>query len=102
MLLVLLVWWLRFDKFADRPFQLLEFFAGKGRVATAGRRARYRTAAVDILYGREEAIKLGRRPPMDINSSAGLVLLGLLCKWVVRGIYAWPEAEACDPPPTLL
>ena len=83
-LLILLVWWLQFDKFADSPFQLLEFFAGKGRVARLGKRAGYRSAAVDILYGEESAIRAGRRPPMDINSSAGLVLLRLLRKslWV--------------------
>lgn len=58
----------------DNPYQVLEFFAGVGRVAALAKRCGFVAAAVDVEYGRETGKRMGKRSPMDINSNAGLVL----------------------------
>ena len=78
-LLVLLTWWHDFPAQA-KPFQVLEFFAGVARVASLAKFMGYCSAAVDINYGKEHGTNRGSRPPMDINSNAGLMCLGLICK----------------------
>ena len=56
-------------KHDDAPFQVVEFFAGVGRIAGVSNHCVFSAAAVDINYG---CAKPGKRPPMDINSDAGL------------------------------
>lgn len=75
MLLVLLVWWLDIPPSRNDPFEVLEFFAGVGRIAGISKYCGYTSAAVDIEYGRYSMGSVGSRSPMDINSDAGLVLL---------------------------
>ncbi len=74
-LLVLLVWWLDLPKSGaeNNPFEVLEFFAGVGRIAGISKYCGYKSAAVDLDYGRYSSV--GSRSSMDINSDAGLVLL---------------------------
>ncbi len=74
-LLVLLVWWLDLPDYRSSPFEVLEFFAGVGRIAGISKYCGYTSAAVDLDYGRYITGSLGSRSPMDINSDAGLVLL---------------------------
>ncbi|CAL1126778.1 unnamed protein product [Cladocopium goreaui] len=73
-LLVLLVWWLDIPKHHDAPYQVIEYFAGVGRIAALAKLCGFTTAAVDIDYSREWGKRMGRRPPMDLNGNAGLVL----------------------------
>ncbi|CAK9032855.1 unnamed protein product, partial [Durusdinium trenchii] len=70
-LLVLLTWWLELPKDGE-AYQVLEFFAGVGRIASMSRYAGFRSAAVDIEYGKSTGKRA--RPPMDLNSNAGLIL----------------------------
>ena len=62
----------------EREFQVVEFYAGVGRVASLAKWVGYKTAAIDVLYGENRA-KPGGRKPMDINGSAGFVSLDLSC-----------------------
>ena len=71
-LLVLLTWWLELPKDGE-AYQVLEFFAGVGRIASMSRYAGFRSAAVDIEYGKSTGKRA--RPPMDLNSNAGLMSL---------------------------
>ena len=73
-LLVLLVWWLDIPKHHDAPYQVIEFFAGVGRISALAKLCGFTTAAVDIAYSREWGKRMGRRAPMDLNGNAGLVL----------------------------
>ncbi|CAK9088197.1 unnamed protein product [Durusdinium trenchii] len=75
-LLILLISWLDVEKH-EREFQVVEFYAGVGRVASLAKWVGYKTAAIDVLYGENRA-KPGGRKPMDINGSAGFVLCVLL------------------------
>lgn len=72
-LLVLLV------SFLDIPitpeYEVLEYFAGVGRIAALAKFAGYQSAALDIRYGEERFRAAGKRSPLDINSDAGLVRL---------------------------
>ena len=72
-LLVLLTWWQDFPKDED-PYQVLEFFAGVGRIAALAKFASFKSGAVDIEYGKGRRKR--SRPPMDMNSNAGLLFLG--------------------------
>lgn len=74
-LLVLLTWWQDFQKPAQ-PYDVLEFYAGVGRIARVSKFIGLKSAAVDIEYGKASASKRGSRPPMDINSDAGLLWPG--------------------------
>ena len=74
-LLVLLVWWMDLPSSETSPYQVVEYFSGVGRIAMLSRYCGFTTAALDIEYGMQYAKENGKRSPMDINSSAGLVLL---------------------------
>ena len=73
---MLLVWWLDLPKCDShgRPYQVLELFAGVGRIAAIAKRFGFSSAAVDIEYGKDVGKRMGKRSPMDLNSNAGLVL----------------------------
>ena len=71
-LLILLVSWLDLPV-QDDPYQVLELFAGVGRVAALAKFAGFKSAAVDLDYSKEIWQRQGKRSPMDINSDAGLV-----------------------------
>ena len=75
-LLVLLVSFLDLPTTGDEG-QVLEFFAGVGRIAALAKYCGYKSSALDIRYGEERYHKAGKRSPMDINSNSGLV-------WLVR------------------
>ena len=78
MLLLLLTWWQDFEK-PTQPYDVIEYFAGVGRIATVAKYANLKSAALDIEYGKnapKRSSKRCSRPPMDINSSAGLLFLG--------------------------
>lgn len=75
-MLVLCTWWLDLPKHEAQPYQVLEFFSGVGRIAALAKHCGFKTAAVDMEYGDsyvKKAKKRGKRSPMDLNSSAGLV-----------------------------
>lgn len=74
LLLVLLVSFLDLPKI-EEEYQVLEYFAGVGRVAALAKFCHYRSAALDIKYGEEGFLRAKKRSPMDINSDAGLVQL---------------------------
>ena len=77
-LLVLLTWWQNLDR-PDRPYEVIEFYAGVGRIAAFSKHVGMKSAAVDLEIGKDLGRKRGSRPPMDINGSAGLLLLGSSC-----------------------
>ncbi|CAL1157423.1 unnamed protein product [Cladocopium goreaui] len=72
-MLVLLTSWLDMPVQNKAPFQVLEYYAGVARIATLAKFLGLRGAAVDIEYGKHNKPK-SERPPMDINSDAGLIL----------------------------
>ncbi|CAL1152822.1 unnamed protein product [Cladocopium goreaui] len=72
LLLVLLVSFLELPP--THEYQVLEFYAGVGRIAAMSKYVGYRSCALDVEYGRERFDKQGKRSPMDINSDSGLVL----------------------------
>ena len=73
LLLVLLVSFLELPP--THEYQVLEFYAGVGRIAAMSKYVGYRSCALDVEYGRERFDKQGKRSPMDINSDSGLVRL---------------------------
>lgn len=75
--LVLLTWWLDVPKSQEDPFKVIEFFAGAARIASIAKSCGFRSAAVDIEYGKSST-RTGSRPPMDLNSCAGLMLLNCI------------------------
>ena len=72
LLLILLVHWLDLPPQAD-AYEVLELFAGVGRIAALSKYAGYKSAAVDLDYSKETWERQGKRSPMDINGDAGLV-----------------------------
>lgn len=74
-LLVLLTWWLDIPKNDHCPYQIIELFAGVGRIAALGKYAGYTSAAVDIEYNKQAWDRAGKRSPYDINADSGLVPL---------------------------
>ena len=79
-MLVLLTSWLDMPVQNKAPFQVLEYYAGVARIATLAKFLGLRSAAVDIEYGKHNKPK-SERPPMDINSDAGLMWLDII--WTV-------------------
>lgn len=73
LLLVLLVSFLQVP--SDKEFQVLEFFAGVGRIAALSKYVGFSTAAIDIGYHQQRFRASGKRSPMDMNSDSGLVCL---------------------------
>ena len=84
-LLVLLVWWLDLPESQTEPYQVIEYFSGVARIAMLAQYMGFTTAALDIEYGMQYAKAHGKRSPMDINSNAGLVLLGWI--WSFKNKY---------------
>ena len=90
-LLVLLVWWLDIPKHHD--YQVVEYFAGVGRIAALAKLCGFTTAAVDIDYSRELGKRMGRRAPMDLNGNAGLVFQVCNCLivlYIIIPLYIIP------------
>lgn len=76
--MLLLTWWQDFEK-PSQPYEVIEYFAGVGRIAAVSKFTHLKSAAVDLEYGKTFVSKRGprkSRPPMDINSDAGLLWLG--------------------------
>ena len=59
----------------DEKYQVFEFFAGVARVAKVAKLLGYKTAAHERDFGKSSEVR-GKRSPMDLNSNAGLVVLG--------------------------
>lgn len=72
MLLLLLTFWHDFPE-QKAPFDVVEYFAGVARIAALAKYVGYHSAAVDVEYGKELGLERGSRPPMDLNSNAGLM-----------------------------
>lgn len=72
MFLVLLVWWMDIPC-PSTDYQVLEFFAGVGRIASIAKVHGYHAVPIDLTYGEKVGKKLGKRSPMDLNSNAGMV-----------------------------
>lgn len=70
-LLVLLTWWLQ-DVCPDDGLEVLEYFAGVGRIAQLAQWVGYKSCAYDRDFAKPRP---GKRGAMDLNSDAGLVLL---------------------------
>ena len=89
--LIVLVWFM--DLPALPPHELIEYFSGVARIATLGKWAGYRAAAVDMSYGEPYGRRTRKRSPMDINSNAGLLPLARLaacvpiCAWYIYILY---------------
>lgn len=75
-LLVLLTWWQDMPASGKPPLSVVEYFAGVARISALAKFMGYSSACVDIEFGKEMGSKRGSRPPMDINSNAGLLCLG--------------------------
>ena len=74
--MILLVSWLDIPfSNTDGDYQVLEFFAGVGRVAALSKKYGYKSCALDISYGQDRFQSANKRSPLDINSDAGLVPL---------------------------
>ena len=54
--------------------QVIEYFAGVGRIAYMAERVGYQSVGYDLDYGKTCASKSGKRNPLDLNSNAGFVL----------------------------
>lgn len=70
-LLVLLISWMEDSSSAKDDIEVIEYFAGVGRIAFLSQYVGYRSVAYDMDYAKA---KPGKRSPMDLNSPAGLVL----------------------------
>ena len=78
--LILLVWWLPVSQHDGT--QVIEFFAGVGRISEMAALMGYKSKSYDIDYTAEWAKKKHKRSPMDLNSNAGFTFLGqILEKW---------------------
>ena len=95
---MLLVWWHNLHA-PDEPYQVIEYFAGVGRIAAVAKYQGYKTAAVDLEYGKDIPRKKKRgnsRPPMDLNGSAGLMLLDKCLVNLLFLFYAcWVYNTSC-------
>lgn len=78
--MILLCYWLSYNHAPLAPFEVLDFFSGRGRIAQLATRAGFATAAVDLSLDvseqRRYRKKAGRyfRSPMDWNGDSGFVL----------------------------
>ena len=72
----LLVWWLEWPAggSGSPEYEFLDFYAGKGRLSQMAHGVGYSAVGFDIDYA---AARPGKRAPMDLNSNAGMVWLGL-------------------------
>lgn len=72
--LVLLVWWMDIPHSSiNQEYQVLEFFAGVGRIASLAKLAGFHAVPIDLSYGEEIGRQMGKRSPMDLNSNSGMV-----------------------------
>lgn len=86
---MLLVWWMDIPgRHPTEPYQVIEFFAGVGRIASLAKHCGYKSAAVDLTYGQDVGASLGKRSPMDLNSNAGMVFR--VCMYIyLKKIYIY-------------
>ena len=73
-LLALLVSWMDDEEFVKKDFEVIEYFAGCGRIALLSHYVGYQTAAYDLDYGSFKASQCGRKNSLDLNSNAGFCL----------------------------
>ena len=77
-LLVLLISWMEDpdpkDVAVKTEIQVLEYFAGVGRIAQLSEKIGYVSCGFDLDYGKQSSKRSGRRNPLDLNSSAGFIL----------------------------
>ena len=77
----MLVSWLKLDIPEGKEYNLIEYFAGVGRLAQMAEGVGYTAAGYDYEYGpqknprKQRRSKPGKRKPMDLNSDAGLLHL---------------------------
>lgn len=91
---MLLVWQDFFDLNKSAEYDLLEFFAGVGRIAKLGSKYGYKTGAYDVGYDlpqgekgpstrsskkRKKLPNMTKPSAMDLTSTTGFVLLVLMC-----------------------
>ena len=93
--LVLLISWLRLGLEEDPAYEFLEYFAGCARLSKVAAAMGYPTEAYELDYGLDAARRRGKRGPMDLNSSAGLVLL--VSAWCVTSICLVLVNVVCIP-----
>ena len=62
----------------DCEYQFLDYYAGQARLAQLAQAAGYKSQAYDKRFGDARAYKRGSRSSMDINGSAGMMLLDFL------------------------
>lgn len=79
-LLILAASWLDLPA-PEREVQVLELFAGQARLTRLAKSVGLGVAAHDISFDKAADEKKGKKSAMDINTSAGLVLLDL---WHIR------------------
>lgn len=64
--------------------EVIEYFSGVGRIASAANYIGYQSVGFDMADGVSTARRSGRRNPLDLNSNGGLVLA---IKLVLRSKY---------------
>lgn len=92
LIVMLLVWQDFFDLNKSAEYDVLEFFAGVGRIAKLGSKYGYKTGAYDIGYDlpqegpstrsskkRKKLPNMPKASAMDLTSDTGFVLLVLIC-----------------------
>lgn len=62
------------EEFVKKDFEVIEYFAGCGRIALLSHYVGYQTAAYDLDYGSFKASQCGRKNSLDLNSNAGFCL----------------------------
>ena len=83
--LVLLISWMEDPEVVNKKnIQVIEFFAGVGRIAQISEHMGYQSVAHDLEYGKGIAKRTGKRNSMDLNSNAGFVLA---VKLILRGSF---------------
>ena len=73
-LLTLLISWMEDEGAVTKEIEVIEYFAGVGRIAKLARYAGYESVGFDMAYGVQKSKLTGKRNSMDLNSNAGLVL----------------------------
>ena len=79
-LIVLMVAWTQYvDIHPPLPLEIIEFFAGHAAIARNGVASGYRCVALDLEFDRMRdpcrRLRLDKRSPFDLNSSAGFAQL---------------------------
>ena len=74
-LLLMLCWLQEPPAFMHRQYDIVEMFAGKGRICRLAEAAGYWALAHDLAYHKP---KPGANNAMDINGKAGYLLLALI------------------------